>query len=786
MRNSERSPRGRVAILLLVLFWTTCSSLVYQLVWGRKLSHVFGTSALAECTVLAIFMAGLALGSLYGGALLARAKKPSRFLAMLELAIGASCLLALLAFSLIERYYQQLLSLAGGSASYPFVILLFIAASAVLIVPTFLVGVAFPAIVELVHRERARVGRTVGSCYMVDTIGGAAGMILAAFFLIPRIGFLSVSVGASLVNVALGLLVLIGFRDTGRVANVPAAVEPPASLSGNRALILFLFFWSGFAALFFEVLWIRHVSLIYGGSLHSFAIVVVSFLLGLGLGSWCYNLFLKQVVDKVRLFVLTMLLIGLSGILVTAFLPRLETLFLTVYHSVDSYSQLVLSLAALCVGVLLLPTLLMGATLPVLSSLYAAPATIGKDVGRLFAVNSFGALLGSFIAGFFIIPWLGIEHSAFVAGGIYIAVALIFLFKFATSRKTLRATFALALLLCGLAIPAYLGLHKRDHLYNGVFYLATIYDEYFDYAENQTDALNSLLFLKHSPYGQIAVFGEDKDSIVITNNGKIDASSDPAGMGPRHMLAHIPILLHEDARDVLAIGLGGGWTLAAILRHEVDSADVVEINPAVVEANRTVLSDYNGNALAQPRVGVIVSDGRNYLANTSKRYDVVISEPPEIWVGGVSSLFTREFYLNVRRALREDGLLCQWMPEYDMSPTDYRMALNTIKQVFPFVYEFDMQRITGLDDFREYVVIGSQRELNIEERVGSLRFQLALADDANRDYMLEMLDEIQRTASRSNAEIDRFIVGMDQINTDDLPILEFHTLRNRFRKFRER
>ena len=169
----------RTRFVLAVLFFTVFSSLIYELVWTRKLSQVFGTNALAESTVLAVFMAGLALGSLFGGALLARARRPYRFLALLELAIAGSCLLTLLAITLLHDNYNRLIDLTGGGTAFN--VALFLLAAGILIVPTFLIGAAFPVIVELVDRQRKQVGLSVGSCYMADTLGGSLGLMLAAF-----------------------------------------------------------------------------------------------------------------------------------------------------------------------------------------------------------------------------------------------------------------------------------------------------------------------------------------------------------------------------------------------------------------------------------------------------------------------------------------------------------------------------------------------------------------------------------------------------------------------------
>ncbi len=780
--------RGRRITLLAVLFSTAFASLIYELVWTRELSHVFGTSALAVSTVLAVFMGGLALGSLYGGRLLARARNPYRFLAWLEASIGGSCLVALLVFNSVHLHHRNLQELVGDASPFLFNLVLFVVTSCVLILPTFLIGVAFPVIVELYHYERRRVGQSVGSCYMVDTIGGALGILLGAFYLVSTVGFLRTSLLASAINLTLFVLVLVVFPRERGGAESPATTTgnpgPTGSLPGK--VILFLFFLSGLAALLFEVIWIRHVSLIYGGSLHSFAIVVVAFLLGLGIGSWLHNRLLANVVNKVRLFALIELGIGLTGLVATVVFPWLEIVFLQIYHRVDDYYLLMFLLAAICIGVLLVPTSLMGMTLPVLSSIYASTDTIGKDVGKLFSINSFGALAGSFSAGFLVVPLLGVTHSAFVASGVYAFIAVAFLVAFEPSRRMRLATLLAGVAATLVAVGVFAAAYRPNHVYNGAFYLGTVYEgDVAWFLGRQEAAARQMRFLKHSQYGQVAVYGGGghANPIVLTNNGKIEASSDPAGVATLTLLGHIPILLHDRPQDVLTIGLGGGWTVSAVASHPVRNADVVELDPVVVEANRKSLYSYNGDPLARANVNVIINDGRNYVLNATRRYDIIISEPPEIWVSGVSSLFTEEFYRTARKILREGGLFCQWFPRYDLTDDDYRIALNTLGRVFPYLYEFDMLGATELSTFRELVIVASMQPIDVPATLERRRTELLARGDDYGEFAVPLLDVIEPLYVRGNEEIRREIGAVELVNTDDRPLLEFRTLRNRFRKF---
>jgi len=242
--------------------------------------------------------------------------------------------------------------------------------------------------------------------------------------------------------------------------------------------------------------------------------------------------------------------------------------------------------------------------------------------------------------------------------------------------------------------------------------------------------------------------------------------------------------MHENPREILNIGLGGGLTLAAVEAHEIESVDVVELDPVVVEANRRVMYQHNGRALSHPKANVIVGDGRKYVANTDKRYDVILSEPPELWIGGVSSLFTVEFYEAARRALRDGGLLCQWFPRYEMPDADYKILLNTVRTSFPYVYEYDLLPVTGLEEFPEMILLASTYELDRQDVIERKRFRLATENVEQSSYLLRMLDLATATLARDSSELEAFVGDVETVNTDDHPVLEFRGLRNRFRKFK--
>ncbi len=778
-------------ILLVALFFTAFSSLAYELVWTRELSYIFGSTAIAASSVLAVFMAGLALGSLYAGRILESRSQPFRFLAQLQFAMGIACILTLFAFKGVDGLQSHLLSLVSEEATFGIKITLFLLTSCVLIVPTFLIGIAFPCIVQLYHAKRELIGQSVSRCYWIDTLGASIGMLLATFAVAPTIGFFLTSLLASGLNIFAGILIFLFFYSTV-ISFEKSAAEPSSQMQEqkkqlNIKVISFLFFLSGFAALVLEVLWIRHWGLIYGSGLHGFAIVVVTFLFGLSLGSLLYDRFLKKIKNQILLFSAIELSIAATAIIITAMFPYMESVFLKTYYAADNYYSFLIIMSLICFSLLLFPTILMGMTLPTLCAVVVSDRHIGQDLGRLYAINSLGALAGSFCAGFAIIPALGIYHSSFLAGGIYIFIAFAFLYCFSESRLVLHRAIAIFISILILTAAVFNVIHVPNHLYNGVFYTGTMYTEENSdrFWERQRIAMRYLRFLKNGEYGQVAVTGLPNDMLLRTN-GRIDSGTTNDLVAYQSMLGHIPMIIHEKPSHVLNIGLGCGWTVrAAAIYPVLESIDSVEINPIILEVNRNIFHSYNNDIVNHPKVNNIINDGRNYVAHTNKTYDVVISEPTGITSSGTSALLSKEFYVSVKSILNENGMLCQWFPRYEVTERYYKILLNTIKHIFPYIYEFDMSVIAPDDYYKSFLIVACKKPIDINKRIEQQRVQYDDESDQFQSYIKSLIDLTQKSFNRDNEALEEYIGNVKELNTDDLPILEFHALKNRFRKFRK-
>jgi len=781
----------RRKILLIALFITAFSSLVYELVWSRELSYIFGSTAISASSVLAVFMGGLAFGSLYAGKILESCRRPYRLLCYLQFAIGLSCILTLFVIKWVYGYQSYLFDLVSADATFGVKVVLFLVTSFVLIVPTFLIGVAFPCIVQLFHANQESVGQSVSRCYWIDTLGASAGMLLAAFFIVPSIGFFRTSLAASALNLFAGILIFVFLGKADRDYETPASkvCEPEeASRSLDIKVISFLFFLSGFSALVLEVLWIRHVGMLFGSGLQAFALVVVTFLLGLSLGSLVYDLRLKGIRNQVFLFSVIELLIGTTSVVITAIFPHLEGTFLRIYYGINSYPLFVFVLGLLFFIVLLIPTTLMGMTLPALCAINVSGRHVGKGVGRLYAFNSFGALAGSFCAGFIIIPALGMIRSSFVASGIYIFIAFAFLFCFSESGFKLRkvvTAFILILIATGVVFSQ---LNIPNHLYNGVFYTATIYEKEDSarFFRRQKMAARLLRFLEDGVYGQVSVVGSGSN-LMLRTHCRMDSGTTADLVSYQSLLGHLPMIFHDNPKHILNIGLGCGWTVLATTRHPLlESIDCVEINPLVIEVNRNVFHSFNDDVLNKSKVNMIINDGRNYVASTKKKYDVVISEPTDLSSSGISALFTKEFYGHVQKALNDDGMLCQWFPRYELAERDYKIILNTIKSVFGYAYEFDMSKVTGDEFNKSYLIMAFKNPVDIKKLIADRRSTNRPGQPAAyHTYVKSLLDTAERSFNKDNEGLEAYIADVDHINTDDLPLVELHAARDRFRKFRK-
>jgi len=530
-----------------------------------------------------------------------------------------------------------------------------------------------------------------------------------------------------------------------------------------------VFFVTGFAALALEVAWVRLFTLVIGTSIFSFSLTVAAFLAALGLGSQLMRRHVDQFKNPLDVLSVLLILIGTSSTALLLLTPVWERLYLAAYQAASTV--LVFQFVVFGVGLfsIAVPAGLMGAGFSLgVRVLHAGGSVAARSVGRLYGINTLGGVLGALAAGLLLLPTLGVRGTVLVCSASYIlcGVALS-----VVSKLKLRTTLSLAALV-GLAVMLVVGFLPEPRMFFAPYYHGLRMGSYAEFSRAR-DA-ETLLYRRFSYYGLVTV-SENSDGRYLRHNGRSEASTAPLDMSTQLLIAHLPLLLHSNPQRVLNIGLGAGFTLGAITQHrEIESIVQAELDARIVEAARLHFSGVTGNALADPRVVTHVTDGRKLLASDSALYDVIISEPSHLWVSGVSGLFTTEFYRIVGTRLAQGGIFATWIPHYEMGPSDIQIVTATLLGEFPHVTAFE----NGSSDI---ILIASKSSLAVTtERVEAGLAQAGIARDFGRAMVgfplsVENLTSLLSPVAANADAMAKAIPAGTPLNTDDWPVLEFHT-----------
>ncbi len=771
-------------MIYLLVFLSGAAALVYEVVWGRQLATFLGITGHAHTVVLATFMAGLALGSRVLGAAADRVRRPLALFGLLEAGIG---LFAVAAIGLVPRLQEIYATWARGLApgGPPAQALRFLMAVAALLVPTFLMGGTLPALVRGLARRHDQVPGALGRLYGANTLGAAGGALAAGYLLLPVLGTrgaLATAVAANLLVAAAVLWPRRAAEDTAPVS--AAAVGPtPALLSrpGDRAVALPVLALSGFAALAAQLAWVRALTLVLGSSVYAFSLTLGAFLAGLALGSLLYARALAPRLDRRLALRWAAGLEAVVGLSIVAGLPligRLPELFLAGYEAGVQRSFALFQgwTFALAWSVLLAPTLALGALFPLLTAL-AAPAAgrLGRDVGTAAAFNSLGTIAGAALGGLALLPALGVQGSLVLAGGIHVLAGGLVWQRAAPARRRWSRPAQAAGAVAGFALLA-ASLPPWDPVVmtSGPFINAA---RILDVPEGESfrrfiRARNRVLYYAEGADGNVSVRDVGDERLLVIN-GKTDGSR----LGDRKtqlVIGYLPLLAHADPRRVLVIGMGTGMTAAAVAADpEVRSIDVLELSREVVEASRFFLPENRG-VLLDPRTRLLHADARNYLHTTDALYDVIVAEPSNPWISGVSNLFTREFFHLALRRLALGGVMSQWFHTYAMSDDDLRTILATYERVFPYV-------TVWVPQVGDLVLLGSRTPHRLRlDRLAALAREPGVVIDLGPHELLAPPGWARMFLF--GPDETRGFAGGAELNTDGHPRVEFNAPRSLYRE----
>lgn len=773
-------------IVLLCFFLSGFSGLLYEVLWLRMLILIFGSTTLAVSTVLTSFMGGLALGSYFFGRIMDRQKRPLLYYGFLEGVIGLYALMVPWLFSLLVPAYRVIWAQFHPNF-YGFTLMQFLLVSVVLVVPTTCMGATLPILSRWAVQQEKTLGVTIGRLYALNTFGAVLGTALSGFFLLPLLGVqktLGIAVAVNLL-VALCILALYRRSPAPPVSQTPepptdkelfrSKVPIPALSKGVIWSVVVGISLSGFISMIYEVAWSRTLSLLVDSSVYGFSIMLTTFLVGIALGSY----FFSRRVDTLRFqgFVWAWLQIGIGvfAFLGLLFFQELPYWYLLLYRSLgQSINLLLTGKFILAFFIMLAPTLFMGAIFPLTIKIYASNINqISRMVGNIYTINTLGCILGSFAGGFFLIPLLGIRNTILLGIGLNLLLGLYLLLITTAPRPSLKWISAPAVFLLTLGLLWFPPAWKAPLMVSGVYIYAhnfknTSHRQLMEMYEPKNEPL---LFYKEGHTCTISVHKSRRTgTIYMKSNGKVEAST-KGDMPTQVLVGQIPMLLAPQLDEVLVVGMGSGVTVGSVTPFPARKITLVELEKAVIEGSR-FFDQVNNRPLEDPRLTLRVADARNYLLVTPDQYDVIISEPSNPWMAGVANVFTQEFFRLGYNKLKPEGVFCQWLQLYKISPESFKTVLTTFHSVFPYVYVFQPQQ-------KDLVMVGFKKKpdlslARIEER---MKWKL-VEQDLNRIGVRDL-----------HNLISRFTMGPDEVatltrggilNTDDNALIEFSTPKTLF------
>jgi spermidine synthase len=695
-RSESPSASQRFLPLLTLLFvGSGCSALIYEIVWLQSLQLVIGSSAVSLGVLLGTFMGGMCLGSLVLPRVVSTRRHPLRIYALIELGIGLAGIALLFGMPHVDQLYAT--HVKPGLAS----ILMRGAVCAIcLLPPTVLMGATLPAIARWVEATPRGVS-WLGFFYGSNIAGAVFGCLLAGFYLLRvHDGVIATYVAAAL-NFAVAVVALLMAGRTVHVARPPSAVSTPegggATYTSGIWTVYVVIALSGLTALGAEVVWTRNLSLLLGGTVYTFSIILAVFLVGLGIGSSIGSVVSRHSPHpRLALGVCQLLLMGAIAWAAYALAKSLPYWPIDPALTRNPWIGFQLDLMR-CVWAVLPGAVLWGASFPLaLASVVSSGREPGRIVGGVYAANTVGAILGSLAFSLVLIPWLGTHGSQRVmiglsgAGVLLLVAAAVWAQWIVNREQRTKGAFAQEKVAKAFA-PSYLLLFCASLIVPMVAVLLAWsvpaipagLIAYGRYLASRT-TLPEAIYVGEGMNSTIAVTLLDADIVSFHVCGKVEASTEPADMRLQRMLGHLSALVHPQPRSILVVGCGAGVTAGVfVLYPDVQRIVLCEIEPLIPKIAADFFGKENYNVLHDPRVEVVYDDARHYILTTHEKFDVITSDPIHPWVRGSAALYTKEYFELCKRHLNPGGVVTQWVPLYESSPDVVKSEMATFFSAFP-------------------------------------------------------------------------------------------------------
>jgi spermidine synthase len=779
-----------VPILSLLFVLSGAAGLIYESIWARYLGLFVGHSAYAQIIVLVIFLGGMSAGAMAISHRSERLKQPLYGYVAVEVVVGCFGLYFHELFEAVTTWaYAGVYPALAGS--WMLTAAKWTIAGALILPQSVLLGMTFPLMsAGMLRLTRGRPGRSLALLYFSNSLGAALGVLLAGFYLVELKGLEGTLLAAAILNlvVAAGTAAAV-MASRPRGARTPISSKStsagrPAAAQLQRLLIL-VSVGTAVGSFLYEITWIRMLALVLGSATHSFELMLSAFILGLALGAWWIRLRADRLPDPLRTLGLVQCAMGLLALatlpLYVASFDWIASLLSTLTRTDSGYTAFTVVRYGLCLLIMLPATFCAGMTLPLITRTLLAHGSGERAIGAVYSWNTLGSILGVVLGGLVLLPLIGLKLMLLAGAMLDMGIGVLLLSRSGTRRRHRRLVLAVGVATGLFTVLIGAGVRMDTKLLSsGVYRTGTVTGpeerEVMFYRDGRTATVSAT---RSKPSGRIA----------LATNGKADASLTPVWFRPcdssgaraplvadaatQTLLPLVALGYAPGARTAAVIGQGSGMSSHLLLGSPtLRELVTIEIEPRMIDGSRAFYPA-NRRAFDDPRSRIVIDDAKSYFASEQQRYDLIISEPSNPWVSGVSGLFTDEFYARIGSYLSEDGVFGQWLQLYEL---DDELVLSVLAALHQNFRSYEVYQVAHGDVL---IVASARRRLPTPD--WRVLQSPALQEDLCRFVPLtpELLDGLHLAGRR---ELAPLLSSYGQPNSDFFPILDLGAERRRFRR----
>ncbi len=753
---SGNGSRAWLPLLLLLFAGSGCSALIYEIVWYQALQLAIGSTSVSLGVLLATFMGGLCIGSTLFPRMRILKGHPLRTYAFIELSIAALAVLVQFSMPFINQVY-----FAGAANGLPGMLLRGVVAAVCMLPPTILMGASLPAIVRWLEASPRAVAWW-GWLYGGNTAGAVVGCLLAGFWLLRDFNTITGTLFAAAINVVVALVSLALASTTPSTLHVsgPAATSEAASTEPvsdytpqSKWPVYVTIALSGAVALGAEVVWTRLLGYLLLATVYVFAIILAVFLTGLALGTAGGSWLLRKVNARNALgwcqILLTLGFAWTAYTIVNTFhLPFWNDDVLTTQNG-----WLMYFMDLKVVAIAIFPaTLFWGASFPLACAAISEPGQdSGKTAGSIYAANTLGGIFGALLVSLVLIPTIGSQNSQRVLLILSACSGLLLLAPTAKRASSAMALAASAVVAVLLAIS--IGPVPGELIAYGRFM-------------GRNQGLSEILYTKEGRNSSVAISRWNNGAIYVNVNGHVEATTEIFDMKLQRMVGHLAAILHPNPKSVLGIGFGAGVSAGTFTRYPgIEHITVCEIEPVIPPASTIYFAAQNYQVKNNPKTRIVYDDARHYLMTTKDMYDVIASDPLDVFVKGTAALYSLEYYESIKRHLNPGGIFTLYVPLYETDELTFKSELATFFKAFP---EGSVWSNTRDNLGYDMVFMGQVGPLHIDLEKAQEKYDLpenAPVRESLHDIGIDSMGDLFSTFTGTSADLNRW-VGESPLNTD--------------------